>query len=161
MNFNQCPRGRGRPKQGRFGPKSVLKSKRKRPDFEEESETAQPKKRGRKPGSKNKPKSNEDNPPVESKKRGRPKKATSRDDTATRILKAAEAAYDSELAAEAAYDSELDIYMPGGDPDTCCLNSFRFDAPEKKDKPLTRCPQCFRLLHAPCLEKSGPCICDI
>ena len=97
---------------------------------------------------------NTNNAEEESKKRGRgiPKgsKNKQRDEPATKKRKTEKSL--RQRAEQAAY-GDLE------EEESCQICQFKFSDPIKKDKQVTRCPDCKVLVHEPCLAKSG-CISD-
>ena len=85
--------------------------------------------------------------------RGRPKGSRNKqkDEPATKKRKTGKSL--RQRAEEAAYGN-LDE-----NEKSCQIGLFLFSDPIKKDKQVTRCPDCKVLVHEPCLEKSG-CISD-
>ena len=112
MTFMTCPRGPGRPKTKRFGEPSVNKSKRKIDSDAALSSAPPPKKRGRPPGSKNKPKSDV----VPTTKKGRP--LGSKNKTKSKLESAGDSLHLLRKASAAAY---RDISVEDGNPTALCF----------------------------------------
>ena len=125
LNFLPCPKGPGRPRAGRQGTAST----KRKPD---EGPTEQPpkKRRGRPPGSKNKPKTAPEAEKGSTNLRDRAEMAVSRDNT-------------------------LPFFDSG---DICNICLFALNDPVKKLKKITMCPTCSEYVHEPCLVKIG-CTC--